>query len=189
MMIIMTYSAAKDRPSVKTQALTALLAIVAAVAVPQLLHLLGAALGLGSSLGERLLPMHFPVILAGLLAGPRAGAIAGLLSPAISFALSSMPTSAMLPFIAIELCVYGLCAGLFREVRIPVLAKVLIVQIAGRIVRAAAILIAVYIFGSKGVNPAVITASVVTGAIGIALQLVFIPLIVRLSSRGAKHEQ
>ena len=89
----------KPHLSVKAQTLAALAAIIGAVAVPQVFHVLGAASGLGTSLGEAFLPMHLPIILVGLLAGPYAGAIAGLLGPLASFALSGMPGAAMLPFI------------------------------------------------------------------------------------------
>ena len=142
-------SAGKSRVSIKVQTIAALAAIVGAVAVPQLFHVLGAASGLGTSLGETFLPMHLPIILVGLLAGPYAGAVAGLLGPLASFGLTAMPGAVMLPFMMIELCAYGLFAGLLRNVKLPTIAKVLAVQIAGRAVRAAAILISVYAFGNE----------------------------------------
>ena len=56
--------------SIRIQALAAAVSVVAAVALPQILHVVGASFGLGSTLGEMLLPMHLPIILVGLLAGP-----------------------------------------------------------------------------------------------------------------------
>lgn len=168
----------KPKLSVKVQALAALTAIVSAVALPQLFHAMGAISGLGTALGETFLPMHLPVMLVGLLAGPYAGAIAGFLSPLISFALSGMPSAVMLPFMMIELLVYGLSAGLLRKVQLPTLAKVLTIQIAGRAIRAGAILLSVYAFGNQAVNVAVIWKSIPAGIFGIVLQLVLIPLIV-----------
>ena len=170
--------AEKPRLSVKVQALATLAAVVGAVVVPQMFHVLGAVSGLGTALGETFLPMHLPIILVGLLAGPYAGAVAGLLGPVLSFAFSGMPTMAMLPFMMIELCAYGLCAGLLRSVKMPTVAKVLLVQVAGRLVRAAAILIAVYAVGSNAVPVAIIWKSVVTGIFGLALQWTLLPLIV-----------
>jgi len=67
-----------NRLSVKTQTMAAAAAIIAAVALPQFFHVMGALSGLGTGLGEAFLPMHLPIILAGLLAGPYAGAAAGL---------------------------------------------------------------------------------------------------------------
>ncbi len=168
----------RPRLSVKVQTIATLAAIVGAVAVPQVFHLLGAASGLGTSLGEAFLPMHLPIILVGLLAGPYAGAIAGLLGPLASFALSGMPGIVMLPFMMIELCGYGLAAGLLRNTKLPTFGKVVIAQIAGRAVRAVAILAAVYLLGNESVRVASIWTSIATGLFGIALQWVLLPLIV-----------
>lgn len=167
----------KPRLSVKVQTLATLAAIIGAVAVPQVFHVLGAVSGLGTSLGEAFLPMHLPIILVGLLAGPYAGAIAGLLGPLASFAISGMPGAVMLPFMMIELCGYGLVAGLLRSTKMPTFGKVVIAQIAGRAVRAAAILLAVYAFGSQ-VNISTIWTSIGTGLFGLALQWALLPLIV-----------
>lgn len=171
-------STEKPRISVKAQVLATITAIVAAVAVPQLFHFLGYVSGLGTALGETFLPMHLPIILVGLLAGPYAGAVAGLLGPLASFALSGMPGVVMLPFMMIELCAYGLFAGLLRNAKMPTIAKVLITQVAGRAVRAAAILIAVFAFGNENVNIAVIWMSIGAGIFGIVLQWALLPLIV-----------
>ena len=181
-------SAGKSRLSVKAQTIAAIAAIVGAVAVPQIFHALGAASGLGTSLGETFLPMHLPIILVGLLAGPYAGAVAGLLGPLASFAISGMPGAVMLPFMMIELCAYGLFAGLLRNVKMPTIAKVLAVQIGGRAVRAAAILLSVYAFGNESVNVAVIWKSIGTGLFGLALQWALIPLIVYRVENLKKHE-
>ncbi|MCH5184848.1 MAG: ECF transporter S component [Oscillospiraceae bacterium] len=179
----------KPRLSVKVQTLAAFSAIVGAVAVPQIFHAIGAVSGLGTSLGEAFLPMHLPIILVGLLAGPYAGAAAGLLGPVASFALSGMPGSAMLPFMMIELCIYGLSAGLLRNVKMPTIGKVLISQIAGRVVRAAAILAAVYLLGWESVGIAVIWTSVTAGLFGIILQWALLPLIVYRAENLKKDEK
>lgn len=168
----------KPRLSFKTQTLAALAAIVSAVALPQIAHALGAASGLGTALGEALLPMHLSILAVGLLAGPYAGAVAGLVSPAISFALTGMPRAGMLAFMTIELCMYGLVSGLLRNVKMPTVFKVVIAQIAGRAVRAGAILLAVYAFGSTAVPVSVIWTSITAGLFGIVLQIVLLPLFV-----------
>ena len=64
-----TLTMSKPKLSVKVQTLATVTAIVAAVAVPQLFHVMGAVSGLGTSLGETFLPMHLPIIIVGLLAG------------------------------------------------------------------------------------------------------------------------
>lgn len=173
----MTTAITRKKLSVKAQALGAVIALISAVALPQIVHVIGAASGMGTALGETFLPMHLPIILAGLLAGPYAAGIAGLFSPLVSFALTGMPTSVMLPFMMIELCVYGISAGLLRNVKLPTIAKVLIAQIAGRAVRAGAIMFGFYALGTA-VKPEIILASIPAGLFGIILQLVIIPLAV-----------
>lgn len=163
--------------SVKKQTAGAVIAIVFAAALPQIFHVLGTAAGIGNALGNILLPMHLPVILAGFLAGPFAAGAAGFISPLLSYGLSGMPAATMLPFMMIELAVYGICAGILRNVHIPDTLKVLIVQIAGRAIRAGAILVGFYGLGSA-VRPEIIITSVKAGLIGIALQLVIIPLVI-----------
>lgn len=164
------------RLSVKVQTLGGLIAIVCAVALPQLFHVMGAASGLGTSLGETFLPMHLPIILAGLLLGPYAGAAAGAASPLISFLLTGMPGAVMLPFMCIELFAYGLTAGLLRSTKMPTILKVVIAQVSGRAVRALAIIIGVNAFGSP-VEIATIWKSIRVGIFGLALQWALIPLI------------
>ena len=83
----------------------------------------------------------------------------------------------MLPFMMIELCIYGLTAGLLRNVKLPTIVKVVIAQIAGRAVRAGAILLGVNVFGSQ-VNVSTIWTSIATGLFGLALQWALLPLIV-----------
>ncbi len=182
-------SAGKSRLSVKVQTIAAIAAVVGAVAVPQLFHALGAVSGLGTSLGEAFLPMHLPIILVGLLAGPYAGAVAGLLGPLASFAISHMPGEVMLPFMMIELCAYGLLAGLLRNVKLPTIVKVLAVQIGGRAVRAVAILLAVYAFENESIRVATIWKSIGTGLFGLALQWALIPLIVYRVENLKKKER
>ena len=152
-------------------------AIASSVLLPELFHWLGIVSGLGSSLGEVFLPMHIAVIAAGFIAGPLAGATAGLLSPVISYALSNMPTETMLPYIIIELAVYGITAGLLNSNGRFLTVNVLLVQIFGRAMRALAMITGVCFFDSP-VSLFVIYTSIVKGLPGILLQLVLIPLFI-----------
>ena len=60
----------------------------------------------------------------------------------------------------------------------PTFSKVVIAQIAGRAVRAVAILAAVYLLGNESVRVASVWTSIATGLFGIALQWALLPLIV-----------
>lgn len=158
--------------SLSTKAAATVLAIVAAVALPQLFHVIGAVSGQGTMLGVAFLP----IIFVGLIAGPAVGAIAGAAAPLASFLLSGMPMLAMLPLMMVELCAYGLVAGLLREVKLPSLAKVVIAQLAGRVVLTAATAIAVFAFGSSKAVAATWTSDLAAGLPGLALQWALIPL-------------
>ena len=168
--------------TVRRQALLTALSVTLAVALPQLCHLLGAQLGYGTRLGEMLLPRHLPVMLAALLWGPWVGLSVGLLSPVTSFALTGMPLPAMLPFMTVELAVYGLCAGLLSRHKMPTVCKVLIAQIAGRAVRAVALLAAVGMEWTS-LPVSLIWTGIAVGVAGIAIQLILLPLVVRAVRR------
>ena len=162
--------------SLGTKTAATLLAIVAAVVLPQLFHVIGAVSGQGTMLGVAFLPMHLPIIFVGLIAGPAVGAIAGAAAPLVSFLLSGMPMLAMLPRMTAELCAYGLVAGLLRGIKLPSLAKVVIAQLAGRVVLTAATAIAVFAFGSSKAIAATWTRDLAAGLPGLALQWALIPL-------------
>ena len=150
-------------------------AIIAAVALPQLLHGVGALLGIGAGPAQALLPMHIPVILVGLLAGPTVGIITGLASPLLAFAISGMPLAAMLPFMMLELAAYGLVAGLLVRVKMHVILKVIAVQIAGRLVRLAAVWFALTFLGAKAPSLVSVWDATVAGLPGILLAWIVIP--------------
>lgn len=173
--------------TIRSRLVATVLAVSAAVVLPQFLHILGAAAGVGPGPAQALLPMHFPVLLVGLLAGPAVGMVTGLLGPLLAFALSGMPAAAMLPFMMMELATYGLVAGLLARHRMPVVWKVLVVQVAGRLARLVAIAVAQFGFGVQDVSLVAVWDAVVTGWPGIALQLCLIPLIIHWLERRHDH--
>ena len=188
MSISITKTRGIKKLSVKTQILATIASIAGAVALPQLFHVLGAISGVGTALGEILLPMHLPVIFCGLIAGPVAGAITGFFSPIISFMLTGMPKAVMLPFMIIELLSYGLIAGLIRKAGFNTFIKVVIAQLGGRAIRAAAILFFTYIIGKATVPVSIIWTSILTGGMGIILQWCLIPLAVYFTEDCINNE-
>ncbi|MBQ5319948.1 MAG: ECF transporter S component [Oscillospiraceae bacterium] len=158
--------------------ITVIAAITASVILPQIFHAIGIISGTGNTIGTALLPMHIPVILAGFIGGPAVGLIAGILSPLASFAISSMPAITLLPFMIIELGVYGLTAGLVSGVKFSSFTKLIAVQVAGRAARALAVLAAIYILGNTSFTIASIAEFITAGLFGIVLQWAFIPLAV-----------
>ena len=168
---------------VRRKALLTALMVSVAVILPQVCHLLGGQLGLGSALGEMLLPMHLPVMLAGMLWGPWAGLACGLISPIASFALTGMPGVALLPFMTVELAVYGLSAGLLRRTNLPALAQVVLTQVAGRVARAAVLAVAIYGFGFARLPISIVWTSIAAGIAGIAIQWAVLPFVGREGKR------
>ena len=173
----------KTKLSIKAQALAALIATAAAVALPQLCHLIGWATGTGNTLGIVLSPMHLPVLLVGLLAGPLAVAATGFLSPLVSFALTGMPFIANLPLMMAELLVYGLATGWLRNIKMPTVGKVFAAQVAGRLCYAAALALAIYAFGNESLQMTSAISGITAGIWGILLQLISLPLIVKAIKR------
>ena len=94
----------------------------------------------------------------------------------------------MLPFMMIELCMYGLIAGLLRNTKMPTIAKVLLAQVGGRAVRAGAILASVYLLGNTAIHTAVIWNSIIAGIPGLILQWILLPLLVYRIERGGNYE-
>ena len=188
----------KDKLSMQTKTIAAFIAIVAAVALPQIFHLIGAAIGADTAIGEKYLPMHLPVIFVGLLIGAYTGSLTGLIAPLVSFALTGMPAKPMLPFMMIELFGYGFAAGIIKNIinteevgavksLVGNAIKVFLVQVSGRALRAIAILFSFHVLGNKAIKPIIITKSISAGVVGIVIQLVAIPILLYVIN-GRKHE-
>ncbi len=94
----------------------------------------------------------------------------------------------MLPFMMIELCTYGMIAGMLRNTKTPCIAKVLFTQIGGRAVRAIAIFAAVQLFGSD-IRLSIIWSSILVGFPELVLQWTLIPLAIVGVSKLAKNEE
>ncbi|MBA7657716.1 hypothetical protein ES703_65657 [subsurface metagenome] len=137
--------------------------------------------------GPTFLPMHIFVLVAGLLFGWRAGLTVGLFTPLASYAVSGMPGLMVLPQIIVEISAYGLAAGVLRErFHLRAIWSLLGAMLAGRL----ALLLTVLIISLGGeiysplgleANPlAILWAVIRQGWPGIIIQLVCIPLIIRL---------
>ena len=174
----MTNSIALNKTTFKTKTLAMFLSVLAALALPQVFHVVGVASGLGTNLGAAFLPMHLPVFLAGFLFGPIVGLLVGVASPLLSYSLTGMPSAAMLPNLAAELAGYGIASGLLCSAKMPVIVKLLIAQVFGHILKALVILFSVNVLGSTAVPSALIWTSITAGLPGILLQWSLIPLIV-----------
>ena len=144
--------------------------------------------------GPTFLPMHIFVLVAGLLFGWRAGLAVGLLTPLTSYAVSGMPALTILPQIVVELSVYGLVAGILRErFNLRVLWALIGAMVAGRLALLLTVSI-IYLAGAvysplgAGKSPLTVLWTVVSlGWPGILVQLVSIPLLMKLLERLASR--
>lgn len=182
------------------------LLLAISIVLPQVFHLAG-----GPQSGALFLPMHIPVLLAGLILGPVFGLVIGAAAPICSFAITAMPIAARLPFMVLELAIYGCVAGLFyhsfglsrlrgvfrkskkqsgRDEVSPIakfagiIISLIAAMIAGRAVYALALVIMGRLFGVKGADPAAVITAFSTGIIGIIIQLIVIPPILFALQKG-----
>ena len=165
------------------------------VLLPQAFHVFG------ESAGKVFLPMHIPAMLAGIIVSPLSGFVCGLISPILSFVVTggAMPILIKVPFMMLEIGAYGLFCGLFSQKvfsknRIAdIIVNVISVfaaQIAGRVVNAAGVLAAVYVFGvtHKGVSLGAVLAALTAGVPGIIIQLFLVPALAVLLKKAVSAD-
>ena len=131
--------------------------------------------------GTLLLPMHIPVLLCGLLCGAQLGAACGLIVPVLSSLLTGMPPAyPMLPIMAVQLVVLGLLGGLLYEKKgLNIYLSLIISMAAGW--AAYGLVYGALLFAAEGPFRALsVTAAVVQGLPGMAVQLALIPAVVVL---------
>ncbi len=168
----------RKKQIITAKALTTVIGITLSVAIPQLFHVIGIVSGTGGAYPARHFCRCIWRILHSSFGRSRGGCRNGSGKSPLSFALTGMPSAALLPFMMIELTVYGLVCGLLKNKKMPVILKVLTAQILGRAIRAAAILIAFYGFKSTAVSPTIILSSITSGLPGLVLQWTLLPLLI-----------
>ena len=176
---VLTKNNAASKTKITCKTLVSIGLIALAVVLPQLVHL-----ALGQPGGVQLLPMYLPVLIGGCLLGWRLAMFVGVLSPLASFALTSlmgnpMPVLARLPFMMAELAVFAVVSGLFSNKiyknGLWAFPAVLAAQLAGR----AVFLGLAFIFQSVAPFTAeMIWSQILAGWLGLAIQLIAVPLIV-----------
>ena len=166
-----------EKSGVLFQFATAIVLTAAAVLFPQVIHLIGKWSHSGNALGTILLPMHFAVLLSGLILGPVAGGMIGAASPLISHLLTGMPNADQVFLMCVELAVYGICTGLISKKKIAVPLKILIAQIAGRIVKLFVAALLTLALGDFALSVGSIAMTFLNGIPGMILQICLIPLL------------
>ncbi len=137
-------------------------------------------------IGKMLCPMHFPVLLCGFICGWQYGALIGFICPLLRSVLFGMPV--MYPSaigMAFELMTYGLISGLIsKKIGTDAIWKIytslISAMLCGRIVWGLAQIALLGIQGNSFTFSAFLAGGFVNAVPGIILQLIFIPLLVRV---------
>ena len=159
--------------------LSVLIAVFSSIALPQVFHAFGIAVGMGDKFGQMFLPMYLPVLILAFKCNWICGVIAGILSPIISFGLTGMPNMSMMPLIIVELAAFGIFAGLLANKELNIFLKIVIVQVLGRIVRIAATLISVYFINNTTITATAILTPIILAVPGYILQLLVVPYFIK----------
>ncbi len=148
--------------------------------LPQAFHFFGGT-------GPVFLPMHIPVLLAGFFLGGPSGALIGLLTPVLSSLTTGMPQIPILYFMMAELCAYGFLAGyLYENRKLNIYASLLGAMAGGRLILALTVYLLQPLLGLK-LSPAVyMSGAILNGIPGIIIQLLFIPVLVKLLNRARR---
>ncbi len=141
------------------------------------------------TIGRMLLPMHIPVLLCGFICGHKHGAVIGFILPLLRFVLFGMPPLMPVGFaMSFELAAYGFLSGIlynkFRNSPFKIYMTLIISMIFGRVVWGVSMYLLMFVNdGDFGFN--LFLNSVFLSSIpGIILQLVLIPLIVKLIEKS-----
>lgn len=147
------------------------------VAIPRIFHVLA-----GSTAGATFLPMHICVLIAALTFGAVSSTVVAGSSILFSFLLTGMPSLARLPYMLIELMIYGILLSVFNK-KFNSYVSLVMTVVLGRILYAGVLFSAVNILGlsSYGIS---VMESVRMGIPGIILQLLFVPVLAKIMNKG-----
>jgi len=149
----------------------------AALLLPVLFHAL--------QLGRVFMPMYLPLVALAFFTRPGAAALTAFLVPLLSGFVTGMPPfmPPIAPVMAIELALMAALIGTLGIVfpRIPVWGRLVIALTVGRIVNAALLYAAAYMFDLPATFVAGI--SLLSGWPGLILMMLVIPTLVRLTGQ------
>lgn len=130
-------------------------------------------------IGNQLLPMHIPVLLCGYFVGAPYGLIVGFILPLLRFFLFGMPLITNAICMSFELATYGFISGyfyrFFHKTIKGIYISLVIAMFLGRMVWG---LMSFLILGLDFTFSMFISAAFFNAIVGIAIQLLFIPLLV-----------
>lgn len=160
------------------QLVFAALCVSMGLVLPSFFHLIGGA-------GPAFLPMHIPALLCGFVCSWRYGLLCGMVMPMLSSVITGMPV--LFPTaiaMCLELATYGFVASLAYR-RLGIYPALLLAMLGGRCVAGMANFFLLGLTGAPYGMEAFISASFVVALPGITLQLLLIPLLVKLIEKAA----
>lgn len=143
------------------------------IALPRIFHILA-----GSSAGATFLPMHIAVLIAALTFGVISSTIVAGSSIIFSYLLTGMPTLARLPYMLIELLIYAVLLSVLNK-KFNSYISLIATIILGRILYSGVLFAAINWIGLPTYGISVIE-SIKTGIPGLAIQLLFVPIIAKV---------
>lgn len=149
------------------------------IAIPRIFHIL-----VGSSAGVTFLPMHFMVLISAIVFGITSSCIVAGSSVIFSYLLTGMPALARMPYMLIELIIYGILLGLFNK-KFNSYISLIATMILGRILYAGVLFASVNLLGLNGYGISVMQ-SIKSGIPGIVLQLALVPVLAMIVKKGIK---
>lgn len=139
---------------------------------------------LGSGFGSVFLPLHIPVLICGLICGWGYGGAVGLMLPLICSTLTGMPpVYPVAVAMMFELCAYGIISGLLHK-KYNVYISLFGAMLGGRIVSGIAYTVLLGFAGKSYSFPTFIISSFVTALPGIVIQILLIPVLVKVLTQA-----
>ena len=135
------------------------------------------------AIGSMLLPMHIPVLICGFVLSCKYGLLVGVITPLLRHLIFGMPPLLTAITMAFELGAYGFFSGmLYRKLKKNIYLSLILSMLVGRVVWGIASA-AIYGISEFGVS-AFIAGGFVNAVPGIILQLILIPILVKVLKQG-----
>lgn len=143
------------------------------ITLPRIFHILA-----GNTAGATFLPMHIAVLIAALTFGITSSAIVAGSSVIFSYLLTGMPSLTRLPYMLIELLIYAVLLSIFNK-KFNSYISLIATIILGRVLYAGVLAFSINVLGLPTYGISVIE-SIKVGLPGIIIQLICIPIIVKI---------
>ena len=140
-------------------------------------------------IGSRMLPMHIPVLICGMVCGGWYGGVVGFILPILRYFLFGMPP--IFPTglaMAFELAAYGIISGRLYcnnkwKCWKSLYKSLIIAMIGGRIVWGVVYAILCGVSGQPFTIAIFMTSAVINAIPGIVVQLLFVPMLVKIINK------